>query len=124
MKKTIIPNPLAISLKVVFTAALLMVLSFSLFAKEPPTGMARLSQEIARDVQYPDFLKAEGEKHDQLVKVTVAFNSEGVISVENVDSGNSQLNEYVKEKLNGRKLEVESDLIGKPLTFSIKFNLI
>ncbi len=124
MKTRHIPNPLTISLRVVGVAAILMLAAAGAFAKEPPSVITEFSKIISTAVEYPEFLKSSGENQSHYADIKASCDENGKLTVIEVKSNSTLLSHYIKEKLDGKNVEIDTSLIGKELSFKMKFRLV
>lgn len=85
-------------------ALALVIGTTSIFANTanlPDEITKKIRTQIVELLDEPEFTVS----NDIAVMITFTFNSEGQIVVLNVDSGNRDVLDYVRENLNGKKIE-------------------
>lgn len=93
------------------------------FAKENPTKGTNDYDDTYKEISkmlntYPSF---DGLGEEVLVKVRIALNENREIVVMSTNTTNSDLNYFIKNTLNYKKISAEDLETGKGLVFLVKF---
>ena len=102
----------------ILTTALVMFAMVQMsFATSKPTNNS-LESKIAKEISYTKEIKEQNIQG--FVLVSVLFNENGEFEIENVNSSNNTLKDYVVSKL--KSLKFKKDDIGEQKNVSLKFN--
>ena len=102
----------------ILTTALVMFAMIQMsFATSKPT-LNSLESKISKEMAYNKEIKEQNIQG--FVLVSLLFNENGELEIENINSNNSTLKNYVTSKLKSLKFNKEE--IGKKERVSLKFN--
>ena len=104
------------------TLALALLVGTTLFATNPNVDKVKnekATQEIAQLLDAPDFDFESGTA----ASVTFMVNSEGELVILSVTTENRQIEDYIKDSLDHKKLENTLD-IGKTYELPVTFNFV
>jgi len=103
--------------KIIFLGLIVSISTFSLAGY----GETNFKKKIEKHILYPTL------KQDQMLnaKVHVEFsvNSKGEIIIDEINSTNSEINDYVITKLKELKVEKGNEVIGKSYVYNFSFEV-
>ena len=111
---------------VVLMVAVTLGLTTAVSAKKLPTVAAKLpadfKQEVASQIDYPDFAKDNMVEGEVWMKVTLDENS--MVRIVDLSATNQDLGKYVRKELESKKIENTSFKNGDVYFMKVKFDLI
>lgn len=81
-------------------------------------GENRFKKKIEKHILYPE---TKTKLHTASVKVQFSVNEAGEIVIDQIDSSDQELIEYVSKKLKSIKVEQGSEVIGKTYSYHFTF---
>jgi hypothetical protein len=93
--------------------------AFASNSNEDPTEVSKTTKELS--LLLNKSFSADILEKEELVKVTFVVNKLNQVVVLQVNSNNSQIQDYVKQVLNYKKLSSNELVVGKDYAFEIRF---
>lgn len=84
-------------------------------------GENKFKNRIEKHILYPESLR--NQKINAKVFVVFSINTKGEIVIDEINSTNKEIHQYVIEKLKEFKVEKGSEVIGKSYTYNFSFEV-